>query len=121
MNVANPRTPSRAARSRRRSILFACALWLSLPVALHVSAATAQAAAAYQTYQYDSLGRLVGAWDSAGLDAQFAYDPAGNRTQTGVVSGPAPPAPPPPPPTPRVTGYEIIQIPGAGVVEPSPE
>lgn len=48
----------------------------------------------FVTYEYDSLGNLIAAWDSAGLKEGFSYDSADNRTQNVVSSG----APPPPPP-----------------------
>jgi hypothetical protein len=55
-------------------------------------------------YRYDSLGRLIqvkhcGSANN-GLDAQYSYDSADNRSRVTVSAPPAPPSPPPPPPPP---------------------
>ncbi|MEO0851910.1 MAG: Calx-beta domain-containing protein [Cyanobacteria bacterium J06648_11] len=43
------------------------------------------------TYEYDDLGRLKKATDTAGQDVEYEYDPAGNRTeQTITISADAP-------------------------------
>jgi YD repeat-containing protein len=71
--------------------------------------------AAYQVYQYDSLGNLIRSWDGTGRDAAFAYDPADNRTGVAVTQGTAPPAPQPPAPLP-VPRYQVLPRPGGAPV-----
>lgn len=39
------------------------------------------------TYKYDSLGRIVEAIYSTGLDIKYSYDPAGNRTTVVTTGG----------------------------------
>ena len=75
-------------RMRLGAVLLGGLVVIALP-----SSADAQTTGAYQTYQYDSLGRLVGAWDSAGINSQAIYDPVNNRTATQVVIGSPPTAP----------------------------
>jgi YD repeat-containing protein len=73
-----------------------CSVVLFGPVGslIALGGTTVQAQGAYQIYQYDLLGNLVGAADSAGRNAQLHYDPAENRTSVTVTVGPVPPAPP---------------------------
>lgn len=75
---------------------------------------------AYQVYQYDSLGNLVGAWDSAGRNARFRYDTADNRTQVQVTAEASPPRPPmPPEPRAPETVYRVIKTPTSTVIVPA--
>lgn len=69
-----------------------------------IAYATAADASETVTYAYDSLGRLVRVERSGtvnnGVNAQYSYDSADNRTNVTVnLAGtpPPPPAPPPPP------------------------
>lgn len=80
----------------------------------------AKAQGAYQIYQYDTLGNLVDAWDSAGRNAQPSYDPAQNRTSVQIVAG-ASPAPPPAPLPQSVTAFRIVKTkPHTAIVPRSP-
>ena len=72
------------------------------------SHAAAQTSGAYQIYQYDSLGRLTGAWDSLGRNATSTYDNADNRLHTQVTSA-IPPTAPNPPSAP-IAGFRVIKI-----------
>lgn len=74
--------------------------------------------AAYQIYQYDSLGNLIRSWGSDGTNAVFSYDSADNRTSVTVTIGPPPPAPPAPPVPPRDAAFDIIGTPGRIIVIP---
>jgi YD repeat-containing protein len=49
------------------------------------------AAGVTQTYQYDSLGRLVGTWDTLNIHSQTTYDAASNRSTVAVTNEPLPP------------------------------
>jgi YD repeat-containing protein len=60
---------------------------------LTISLGSANAQGARQSYQYDSLGRLVGAQDSLGIQANTQYDASSNQEVYSVTSG-TPPAPP---------------------------
>lgn len=96
------------------------AILLNAPalIGLALASPAAQAQGAYQGYQYDTLGNLVGAVDSAGRNAQLRYDPADNRTSVEVTTGPIPPAPPAPPAPPQAAAFELILSPGTIVVVP---
>lgn len=77
-------------------------------------------AGAYQVYRYDSLGNLIGAWDSAGRNARFQYDAADNRTQAQTTAE-APPPRPSLPPEARApeTVYRVIKTPAGTVIIPA--
>ena len=115
-------TPCAALRAgwpfgREPSRIAAITLALTLPLVI-VTMGTARAQGAWQIYQYDSLGNLVGAWDSAGRNAQFRYDPADNRTQAEITAGVAPPAPTPPGPPSPSPAFVVVKTPTRTVVVP---
>jgi YD repeat-containing protein len=76
--------------------------------------------AAWQVYEYDSLGNLVRSWGGDGRDARFAYDTADNRTEAQVLAGQAPPQPPMPPQPAASPQYRVLVTPGGAVVFPFP-
>jgi YD repeat-containing protein len=104
--------PVRITSGRVRAAVLVAALFLALAaVTEHAHSQTA----AYQVYQYDSLGNLIRSWGSDGNTADFNYDPADNRTSTDVVQGAAPPPPQPPAP-PRTPHYRVLGRPGHPIV-----
>lgn len=80
----------------------------------HTAPARAQA---FEVYQYDSLGRLIIGWDSAGRQEGFTFDPAENRVQAAVTAG-NPPAPPVPPVPPTPPSFQLLPNPQAAVIVP---
>lgn len=79
-----------------------------------------RAQGAWQQYQYDSLGNLVGSWDSAGRNVQSRYDASDNRVSVDVTQGAPAPEPPPPGPagTPASPRYHVIDGPPGTSVFP---
>ncbi len=77
--------------NRRRAFVAALAAGVVL--------AAPAAASETVTYNYDALGRLLGAahvdGPNDGAGSAYAYDPAGNRTQATAGTGVTPPTPPP--------------------------
>jgi hypothetical protein len=82
-------------RARRAGLLLAVSL-----LALTSAARAGETVA----YRYDSLGRLVQVRHcgsvNGGLNADYSYDLADNRTRVTVTGAPPPSSPPPPPPPP---------------------
>jgi len=88
-----------------------CRAGLLLAACTMAMAAEARAGESVR-YRYDSLGRLVRVERSGsvnnGLNANYAYDCADNRSRMvsgpGAAPAPPPPCPPPPPPPPPPGG-----------------
>ena len=75
-----PALPSATRRRfRRRS--------LALAIATALASTTAAASPVTISYTYDALGRVTGATYSDGTGVMYAYDAAGNRTQSSVCNG----------------------------------
>ncbi|MEQ5840079.1 hypothetical protein N0A02_11650 [Paraburkholderia acidicola] len=58
---------------------------------LAIAPTSSIAAGVTQRYQYDSLGRLIGTWDTLNINSQTVYDPASNRSTVTVTNAPPPP------------------------------
>jgi len=106
---------AREPASKAKSVFLASTAFC----AIAIGSSPASAASGSTQYTYDALGRLLTATYDNGVQIQYQYDAAGNRTQAKVNTGqtlpgspppppppgsPPPPSPPPPPPPPPPTG-----------------